>query len=448
MDSEVKKYKVNIEASGGAKILNQLFDNGEYQEIDIFSRKSEESPELLCGYGNVNGCNVYAFVQNISSNYAAVGRSQAEKISKIYSFAMKTGNPIIGVYDSDGAYLEEGNQIMKVYSDILCSCNKLSGVVPQISVIVGNCYGINAQIASCADIVIVTKDSHFGLDIGGKSSSSDEALKYGNAHIECGDKKEAINSARELIRRFPQNNLCEVKQLEYNRPKINEDFDITNIEEIIINVVDDGSFIELNKEYGKHFRIGMATIYGISFGLIISDVNNSDIIDEESCDKVCKFIKVCDSYSIPLVTFINASGAEKLKSIKSLFGAYADSTTVKVTIISGKACGIIYTTFCGSASADMVLSWPDAVISPLPPGTAIEVLYHDKLKNDDISNRKSRKELLDEYLLEEASSFNAAKNGIVDDIVLLKETRNKIFTSINMLLSKRENYPNKKHSNI
>ncbi len=438
----------NLKNDKVIKLLSGLFDDGNFMEINPCVNSDDDTASLICVHGKVNEKYVYAFAQNSEINGGAVCRNNVIKLKKLYSLALKTGAPIVGIYDSCGGNLNEGNELLIEYNTILCECNRLSGVVPQVSIILGMCFGISAVIASSADVLIMDKKAKCGLDIGGDNSDYVNCEKSGVSHITCENNEECIFKARKILSMLPSNNISSVFQLEYIEPNISENLNLSNPYSVIDNLVDGGSFVEFQKNFGRSFVTGLSTIKGNTVGIIISTDENSGTIDADSCVKISRFIRVCDSYSIPCITMINANKFNSLKEASRVCSVYSEATCVKITVIIGRACGAVNVAFCGQNSIDVVLSWETAVISALPPETAVEVLWHDRLKNTGYNTSGLRKTLENEYLKEQSSSFLACKSGLAQEIISESQTREKISYYLSMLVNKREFRLPKKHSNM
>ena len=443
---KIKDIKNNSEQSKGYKRLSALFDDGIFNELDPFVKSEDNYSEVISGFGYVNGCPVYAFSQNIDANGSPMSKTQISKILKVYKMSERTGVPVVGFFDSIGAKLKEGNAMLSLYGELLQSSNNISGVVPQISVVLGKCFGTSSMIAASSDILIMTEESQLGLDVSGKNSSAEFVKKSGISHITTKNEENAIAEARKIIEMLPSNNLETPISFENIVEPPNTQIS-TNLD--IIKVFDSNSFIELQKGFGQAFTIGLARLCGKTVGVVISNPDyNNGIIDADSCTKSARLVRFCDAFSIPVLTFINSKKFSSLREASKLSSSYSEATTAKITVIVGEVYGPLYISIAGKGSnSDVILSWPDSVISMLQPETEVAIMCQESLKNskDPI---KDREKLIDEYKNTEASAIKAANEGFIDEIIEPNETREKLFSYLDMLSSKRVSTLPKKHSNI
>ena len=410
-------------------ILSGIFDQGSFTELDRLT----DNCEVVTGFGSINGCPCYAFVQDADLNGGAMGAKQASKLIKLYDLAEKTGYPIIGVYDSKGGHIDEGLGAMQAYSSLIAKADRLSGVVPQIAVIKGVCGASSAIWALCSDIVIATKDAQLFLN---KSGDDDYVDANRNAQIIADDLAAAIESAKNIICALPSNNLGEA-------PIADLSGEACTCGCIIARIADAGSVIPLNKGEEYSAKTAFARLGGMSVGMI----NIDGEIKSKDSKKIISFLGICDAYSIPVITFVNTEGYcncchSSLKAAAALTKAYANATTAKITVINGKAYGPAFMTFGGNASgADEVIAITGSVISPIDPEAAMNIVYNKR-----ILDGEDKATLLDEYIKNEASAEKAAANGYISDIVSEDELCAKLRISLDMLLSKRLSTLDKKHT--
>lgn len=430
--------------------LALLFDDGIYNEINSTVKEKEELAAVVTAFGYVNGNAVYAFSQDKSVNSGAVGMAQAKKIAKIYELAAKTGSPVIGIHDSNGAFVDGTAASLAAYGKMLSASAVVSGVVPQISVIAGTCAGTAAMLACSSDFVIMTKDSEFFMAPNSANGSAEAAAKAGIASILCDDEKEAIVSARELINILPVNNLANVPVFEYTA---NTPVASTDINTIIASSIDTDSDIEICAEYGKSAFTAFATINGSTVGIAVAGNEGSKLIADD-CTKLARFVRTCDAFSVPVVTFVDSEGFDEtdvissVKSMTTLANSYAEATTAKIAVVAGKAIGPVFTAVAGdSANSDFTYAFENAVIAPLAPLTAVEFMWHDKLSGTtDVT--ADRNKLAKEYETTLASAMAAAENGFIDDVIAPENTREVIAAALDILASKRVQKLPKKHNNI
>jgi len=457
MNFEAGLQKLNEEAakisSDAAKQLEKLFDDGCFTQLDRFSANEENPCECITAYGTVNGVMTFAFSQAKGVN-GAMGKKMAQKICKVYEMAQKVGAPVVGVYNSDGAHIEEGIDAMEAYAELISAASKISGVVPQIAIVSGDCIGSAAVLASMSDVVIMKKDAQLYVTAGTilkdeKVGSAELAAKNGTASIIAETDEEIYEKTAELITFLPQNNLSTPLFGEYI--PASGTINSTDAYEVISGVCDAESFCELYKDYAQKAIVGFARINGAATAIVAT--NTEDKIDAAAASKIARFVRLSDAFSLPVVTFLNAQGilgnledeiSGGVKYASQLAHAYAEATTAKVTVITGAAVGGAYIALASKAAGiDSVFAWPTAFISALEPKTAVEFLMKDKL-----AEGETREDLMNKYCDGEASVFAAAEKGYIEDVIAPFQTASRLALSLEMLSSKRVSTLNKKHSNI
>lgn len=425
--------------------LAKLFDDGIYTEIDSAVKYGDSLAGVVTAYGYVDGSPVYAYSQDKEVKGGAVSKAHAAKICKIYDLAARNGIPVVAVFDSNGAYIEDGAEALAAYSEILMWTNNLSGVVPQISVVAGVCTGSAALIACSADVVIATENASLYLSANDGKNGSD-AAENGTVSVLAKTDDEAMESARKILSMLPANNISAAPEFEYAVTGKNAEGTAADITEAI---ADEGSVVELSEKFGKAAYTAICTLGGSAVGIAATN-KTADKLTSDDSSKLARFIRTCDAFSIPVVTIIDTEGFENndnIRDLAKLANAYAEATTLKISVVTGKAYGSAMVAF-GTANADMTFAYPDAVISPLAPVTAVEFLWHDKLKGaSDV--KAERNKLAAEYAENEASAFVAAEKNCVDEIIASDETRAKITGVIDVMAGKRmmKRLP-KKHSNM
>ena len=435
-----------INGSAAANRLSLLFDNGEYTQIDRFVKNNEAECEVVTAYGEVNGMLVYAFAQNIDINSGAMGRVQASKIARVYELATKTGAPVVAVFDSNGAHVDEGVEALEAYGALIKAAGNISGVVPQIAVASGACIGSAAVLASLSDFVVMTESAELYIAPGVSSDKTyaKVAAENGTAAVVVCDDDSAMKKVAELLSYLPSNNLSESVYTDCIAP---------SGEGVIGSVVDNDSFCEVYADYGKCIKTGFARVAGATVGIVATD---SSVNDGYFCDcgakKAAKFVRFCDAFSIPVITLVDSKGikacddnlGEDVKSVAVLASAYSEATTAKITLVTGNALAGAYISFVSSAGApDMVYAYADATIGVLEPMTAVQLLYKERM-----ANGEDRKALETEYEAEKCSPFNAAAFGLVNDVIEPADAVNKIVSALDILASKRVSTLSKKHTNI
>lgn len=433
---KIDRARAEIASTSAYKILTEFFDADSFCEINALAKSADGLAEAVAGYGTVEGAPVYAFAQNSDVCGGAMSKAQAAKLKKIYDLALKTGAPVVGFYDSNGGRLTQGAELLAGCGDVLNSAASLSGVVPQISVVLGNCLGTNALNAVSADIVIMSKKAKLSLSVTEENADADYNYSNGNAAIVADDSDKAIKAARELILYLPSNNLTMPPQ----------SFDEQPVDDgcgcIVTRIVDGGSKLKLFDGFGEHAKTRLARLGGQSVGVVNT---RGEALDCASAAKTARFVRFCDAFSIPVITFVNCPGFEALGSAARLASAYAEATTVKISVVTGKAIGSAYIALAGTgANADVVYALPDAVISPVNTEAAALIMAPEVMKVP-VAKQKAA---ADKFAAEKLSAFNAAQCGYVDDITEEVNLRNLLISALDMLSGKRVPTLAKKHSTI
>ena len=430
--------------------LSLLFDDGVYSEINSRAKEKNAPTGVVTAYGYVNGNAVYAFSQDKSVNSGAVGLAQAEKITKLYELAAKTGTPVVGIHDSNGAYVDGSAESLAAYGKMLNAASVISGVVPQISVIAGTCAGSAAMIACSADFVIMTKESELFMAPNTAAGSAESASESGIASAICDDDKAAIAKARELINLLPVNNLSPVPMFEFAESGAAAG---NTLDSIVAAIADADSVVELSAGFGTAAYTALATIGGATAGIAATN-KSAEKMTADDCMKLARFIRTCDAFSIPVVTVVDTEGladldaADGIKAVTTLANSYAEATTAKVAVVTGKAIGPVFIALAGNSSnSDFTYAWENAVIAPFAPVTAVEFMLHDKLEGADDLTAK-RNELAAEYEKTTASALAAAENGFIDEIINSADTRAVLTSALDILSGKRSQKLPKKHNNI
>ncbi len=438
MSSEMQ----NVQSSKAYDRLAKLFDDGSFTELDRLKKdKNGEPCTVVTAYGNVYGMPVYAFSQDSDVKSGGMDTAQAEKIARVYTLAAETGAPVIGIYDSKGANLSEGVKVLSAYSRLIKLSNNISGVVPQISLVLGVCSGAGAVLANTADLIVMSNDAACYVTpqnvIGNKNvGTAALAASNGTAAL-TGSEDEAVNYVRDILSYLPANNLSLPAFADYVAPEG---------ESIISSLVDGGSFVELFAEYDKNFKVGFARIAGTSVGVV--DTNGANITKTAAL-KTARFVRLCDAYSIPVVTLLNSKGilgtedAEAegdIRAVSLLTQSYSEATNAKITVITGDAYGAAFTAMaCGSGNADVVYALDGAKIGALAPETAVQ------FANPEGVDEAKRAQLIAEYS-EECSAVNAAAEGLIDDVISADEMQSKVISALELLSSKRVSTLDKKHT--
>lgn len=420
-------------------ILKSLYDKDSF--VELFQNVLEDN--IYLGYGTIWGKNVYSFIQNSSSKSGALDKNAFFRISKVYDLALKTGAPIVGIYDSKGVDLNEGLDSIDYLSKWLSYSNNLSGVIPQISIILGDCISSQSMIASCSDFIIMNKNANFYLNspfVSGSDYSSNDAVKEGLVHLEGNDENECIELAKKLVGYLPSNNLAIPFHFMFDK-KENKKVTSNLYGLSLLNAIsDDDSIIEIQKGYDNSILTCFTTIKGVVIAFILT---NKEKITKNGSLKAARFIRFCDSFSIPIVTvyggeeFLQDTPLSSLKAISSLSHAYLESTCSKLSIITNDSYGLGLLVFGAHGNCnDLVLCYDNVKISNLSTSAYNEIFKDDKEK----LNLKSGKNCFDINL--------ALNSGDVDNTINPKDLRDNIDSYLYLLNDKNVSRLSKKHGNI
>ena len=446
--------------------VNLLLDDGSFMEQAML----QSDAGVVTGSGTVDGRPVYVVAQDFAVMDGAVGAKQAKKIVKVLELARKTGTPVVLMADSNGARVGEGAAALEAYTDIFAHMARLSGVVPMIAMVLGPCVGAAAMMAELSDLVIVAKEgallcagpqvlsATMGKDVmkATELGGAKIAVENGAAHFACDTEEEAVATARKLLDVLPANNLEDAPfsaEEDMNRALTGLAAGADGMD-VINAMADAGSVIEA----GKGFT-GAATAFGKLAGRTVAFVytGKGDTCDKRM-QKIARFVRFADCYNIPVVSLIDSTGLELFKTVdrqlnvvkaaSKLVYAYSEATTVKVSVVIGNAIGAAYVAMGGSANADATYAWPGTCISPLTGEAAIAIWGKDDIKNSKGDAVAARKELAARYEAEVADGVNAAIEGLVDDVIDPADTRKMVIAALELMSSKRDSNPPKKHGNM
>ena len=438
--------------SPARQLLTALFDDGAYQEIGSYLKEKNAPAGVVTAYGYVNGNPVYAFAQDKSIENGAVGMAHAEKISKLYGLAAKTGAPVVGIYDSNGAFMDGSAASLNAYSVMMEQTAAVSGVVPQISIIAGVCAGSAAVMACAADFVIMSQEAELFFTPNIEQSSADVCAANGISALTADSPEAAVAQARKLINILPVNNMACTPCMEYDMPSVAAGTDFASYVE---NIADGECLLEVYGEYAGAAYTAFATVTGSTVGIV--GTNKEIKLTADDCNKIARFVRTCDAFSVPVITLIDTLGFEgsqasetagSVRALTRLAGSYAEATTPKISVVTGNAVGAVFVALAGKGcNADFSYAFENACIAPLLPEAAVEFLWHDKLKDCDNLQEK-RQELVKEYADTVASAEAAAQIGTVDEIITPAELRNAVSKALSMLEGKRVTNLPKKHNNF
>ena len=451
----------------------KLLDQGSFVETDALVSKADDYAGVVTGYGTIQDRPVYLFAQDFTVHGGAMGVMQAAKIMKVLDLAQKTGAPVIALCDSAGVRLDEGAQAMNAYAQVYAKMAKLSGVCPMVALVLGPCVGGAALISQLCDVSIMAKDvaemmvygpqvmsAISGKNLDGKAAGGADVLSaQGGVALTAENEDEAIALAVQVLDLLPGCNAEDAPIIDTDdMNRILPAIDAADAEGLMGAMADAGSYIELYKDWGKELRVALTRIGGRSVGLVCSDAKVEDgMLTPAGAAKAAHFIRFCDCYALPVVSLINSKGVAvpevktqswTMITLSQLLYAYAEATCPKVSVITGNAIGQSYVAMGGKANADITYAWPGAVISALTPEAAVQVLYEKELKEGKEDALTTRKNLENEFAAEVADGIAAARAGMIADVCDPAETRKLVIAALEMLSSKRESNPPKKHGNL
>ncbi len=488
IESQHKKGKLTARER-----LHFLLDEGSFEEIGMlvthrstdFGMENEKYPGdgVVTGYGTINGRLVYIFSQDFTVFGGSLSETHAEKICKIMDLAIKNGAPVIGLNDSGGARIQEGVVSLGGYADIFYLNTMASGVVPQISAIMGPCAGGAVYSPAITDFVLMVENTSYMFvtgpnvvrtvtheevsseELGGASAHS---TKSGVTHFACSNEIDAINHVRKLLAYMPQN--CEesapalpYKMADELRAKLNDIIPLNNsqpydIRDVISEIADPESFLEVHKDFAENIVVGFARLAGRSIGIIANQpAFLAGVLDINSSVKGARFVRFCDSFNIPLLVLEDVPGFlpgtdQEWNGIitngAKLLYAFCEATVPRVTVITRKAYGGAYDVMNSKhIGADMNYAWPAAEIAVMGAKGAAEIIFKKEINAANDPNSKwleKEKEYSDIF----ANPYRAAERGFIDEVIEPSETRKKLIRAFKMLENKVVNNPRKKHGNI
>ena len=470
--SRVAKQRARNKLTARERI-DRLLDPNSFVETDVLVSRQDDYAGVVTGYGTVNSRPVYVFAQDFTVHGGAMGVQQASKILKILDLAQKTGAPVLCLCDSAGVRLDEGAEAMSAYAKIYTAMAKLSGVCPMIALILGPAVGGAALISQLCDFSIMAENcgelmvygpqvmsAISGKPVDEKNGGGAAVMAaQGGVSLTAADDAAALALARQLLAYLPGCNLEDADVIDSD--DLNReigDTDPSDAAALMAEIADEGSYIELQSGYGKALRTALARIGGNAVGLVVSDAAEEEgMLTAEAAAKAARFVRFCDAYSLPVVSLVNSKGVAVpsvgrqtwlMKSVAQLLFAYAEATTAKISVVTGNAIGQSYVALAGKANADIAYAWPGAVISALTPEAAVPVLYQEELKADTASPLETRQKLENAFARDVADGIAAAQAGMVDDVIDPAQTRKYIIAALEMLLSKRDSNPPKKHGNL
>lgn len=473
-------------SSGGPSVskerLELLFDSGSFIETGAFVKQrpteyafaeSAGYEPVITGWGTIEGAPVYAFSQDASTMSGAVSEMHAKKICNILDLAAKTGSPVVGFIDTKGAKLAEGIDALNGYAAIIAGLSRISGVVPTIAVVNGPCGGAGAVMVECFDFVIMDKAAELYINspqiisaVSGKTAECAKAennAKCGSAQFVAESDAASAGIARAIIAYLPQNNAGDRvfvqsaddlnRQLAIEGFIPDNNYDSVDMYGIVRELADKGEYLEVSSVFGTGMLCAFARLDGDTAGII---ANRSDI-DIDGANKAARFISLCDSLDIPIITLVDAGGFPfcanfenngGVKAVARLSMAYAQATVPKISVVVRKAYGSAYVAMCSKGlGADVAFALPCAEISVMPLESAVNIIFSDEIAMSD-NPITEREVICEKYRDILTSPYEAAKRGYIDDIIIPAELRQRVIYAAELLSVKRDDSLPKKHSSL
>ncbi|MDR9415407.1 MAG: acyl-CoA carboxylase subunit beta [Gracilimonas sp.] len=474
--------------------IDLLLDKGSFQEIDKFvthrstafglEKKQFLGDGVVTGLGKIHGRPVYVFSQDFTVFGGSLSETHAEKICKIMDLAMKNGVPVIGLNDSGGARIQEGVSSLGGYAEVFWRNSMASGVIPQISAVMGPCAGGAVYSPALTDFIFMVQDTSYMFvtgpnvvktvtheevtseELGGASAHN---TKSGVSHFSSPNDAVCLNDIRELMKYVPQNCEEKVPMIESKEPDSgkakaldelvplnpNKPYDI---HDVINGIMDKDSFYEVHKDYADNIVVGFARLGGRSVGVVANQpLSLAGVLDIDASLKGARFVRFCDAFNIPLIVFEDVPGFLPgtdqewngiIKHGAKLLYAFCEATVPKMTVITRKAYGGAYDVMNSKhIRADYNVAWPTAEIAVMGTKGAVEIIFRKEIANADDPETK-QKELEDEYSENFAHPYLAAGRGFIDDVILPNETREKLIKQLEVAQNKVDSVPQKKHDNL
>jgi propionyl-CoA carboxylase beta chain len=473
--------------------LERLLDPGSLVELDRYVRHRnphfdmmERRPygdAVVTGYGTIFGRRVFVFSQDFTIFGGSLSEAFAEKICKVMDLAVKYGCPVIGINDSGGARIQEGVVSLAGYAEIFWRNVQASGVVPQISLVMGPCAGGAVYSPAMTDFVFMVEGSYMFItgpdvvktvtgeevtfeELGGAAT---HASKSGVAHFTAPDEEACLEDARYLLSFLPQNNVDSPPYFEPTDPRDREDAELDSLipdspqkpyemRDAIRRVVDEGDFLEVHERYAENIVCGFARLGGYPVGVVGNQPHSlAGVLDIDSATKAARFVRTCDAFNVPLVTFVDVPGflpgtsqewGGIIRHGAKLLYAYSEATVPKLAVITRKAYGGAYDVMSSKhIRADFNFAWPTAEVAVMGPEGAVNIVFRKELEEAEDPDAR-REELIGDYRARFANPYVAAERGYVDDVIEPRRTRPVLIDALETALTKREPSPRRKHGNI
>ena len=474
--------------------IEVLLDEGTFQEIDAlvehrcrdFGMDNDIIPGdgVVTGHGSINGRQVFTFAQDFTAYGGSLGEMHGLKICKVLDMALKTGRPVIGLNDSGGARIQEGVASLGSYAEIFFRNVRASGVVPQISVIMGPCAGGAVYSPAITDFIIMVEESSYMFitgpeviktvtneevsfeDLGGAST---HGTKSGVSHFTVGDDEAAIQMARDLCDLLPQNNLERPPSKKTNDP-IDRSCDALDsimpdqatkaydVVDVITEILDDGGFLEVQADWAQNIVVGFGHLGGHTVGVVANQPKVlAGCLDIDASDKAARFVRFCDAFNIPIITLEDVPGflpgtnqewGGIIRHGAKLLYAFAEATVPKLTVILRKAYGGAYDVMSSKhIRGDYNVAWPTGELAVMGADGAVEIIHRKRISSSRNAEQE-RQRLTEDFNEKFANPYTAAALGYLDDVIEPNQTRNKLCRALEMLIDKEELRPARKHGNI
>jgi propionyl-CoA carboxylase beta chain len=474
--------------------VEKLLDPGSFQELDTFVRHRTYDFDMqknrpwgdavVTGHGTIDGRRVCVFSQDFTVFGGSLGEVMAEKMCKIMDLAAKIGCPVIGINDSGGARIQEGVVSLGAYGDVFVRNVKCSGVIPQVSLIMGPCAGGAVYSPAITDFIFMVKEtSHMFItgpdviktvtgeevDFESLGGAMTHNTKSGVAHLASPDEDSCLEDTRYLLSFLPSNNLeAPPRVAPTDDPlRMDEEMDTVvpddpskpyDMRDVIRIAVDDGEFFEIHEHYAPNIVCGFARLDGFAVGLVGNQPKHmAGVLDIDASAKAARFVRTCDAFNVPLVTFTDVPGflpgtsqewGGIIRHGAKLLYAYTEATVPKITVITRKAYGGAYDVMASKHMlADFNFAWPQAEVAVMGPEGAVNIIYRRDIGKSPTPDER-RQKLMDDYKARFANPYSAAERGYIDDVIVPHETRPKLITALHTLQTKREPGPKRKHGNI
>ena len=474
--------------------IDKLLDPGSFQELDTYVRHRTHEFEMdksrpwgdavVTGHGTIEGRRVCVFSQDFTVFGGSLGEVMSEKMCKVMDLAAKIGCPVIGINDSGGARIQEGVVSLGAYGDVFVRNVQCSGVIPQISLIMGPCAGGAVYSPAMTDFILMVKEtSHMFItgpdvirtvtgeevgfeELGGAMSHNSRS---GVAHFACDDEDQCLQDTRYLLSFLPQNNLDSPPPVQPSDDPDRMDAELDTVvpdspnkpydmRDVVRLCVDDGEFLEIHEHFAQNMICGFARLNGTTVGVVGNQPRAlAGVLDIDASVKAARFVRTCDAFNIPLITFVDVPGflpgttqewGGIIRHGAKLLYAYTEATVPKITVITRKAYGGAYDVMASKHMlADFNFAWPSAEIAVMGPEGAVNIIHRRDISGSPTPDAR-RGKLIDDYKARFANPYSAAERGYIDDVIVPHETRPKLIAALETLRTKRVAGPKRKHGNI